>query len=416
MDTVIVIPTSEKSNMSSAADDVGANVTIIAEWDLTATPNCTPLDEIDQLVIGIDASNTEFWGSTSGFWRPCFIVYSCIFYLMILFFSCICFGLMCYALLKSQVYILRTLLYSLILYFIWSTFSLARGILLIYGIASGAGSDKGLAYVAINLDIITSIIFPCIVLVALFSFLAIDSNIHFALRYSLLSTSVIYIEAIIMIIILFVPVGISVVSIFVILIILKPLVIMSIISSLVVVILFKHDHLSTKELLGLLWKDNKILLVIAFTYLVILYTYFLYASITIISNNDCKENIKLQRVAWLVFNCLLRCCEISISVPYFWRAGILVKEVVAEYKSDSKISNTQGHRRSVSYNFSSKGDKPVGSINFANLEEQGQNCGTSFCTKEIVVDHLPHDNTPNLNIEIISQSMSCSTCSDWPFA
>ena len=393
MDPVVFIP--ETRNTSSTD-----NVTFTEE------SGCTSLNGLDlaDTFTGMDIGNTEFWGTMSDFWRPCFIIYCWLFYaaLLILFGSYV--GLLCYTL-KKAAYSLRTLVYLLTLYIIWSTFSLAHGFLMINSLASSSSSDRGLAHATIVLDTITSASFVCIILVAFYS--SLDSKIHLTLRYALLSTSIIYIEAII-IVVLSIPVGISVTLIFVCLIVLKSLMFVTSMVLLFIVIFFKHNSLSAKELICLLWKDNKILLIIAFPYFLLLYTYFLYISITVISNNDCTENIQLQREGWLVFNSLLRICEVSLSTSYFIKARMFVRETcITDSISESDLK-TQEPKRSVAdifHIFSESQRRPVGrvreSANSSDLEDEEQKAlsytKNLLCATEI--KYPPH--TTNLDVEIL---------------
>ena len=379
MDPVIVIP--ETRNTSSTVD----NATDHSE----PLSRCTPLDELDLVdtFTGMDIGNSEFWGSMSGFWKPCFIIYCALFYAALLILCGVCVGLLCY-ILKRAAYSRRTLAYLLTLYIIWSTLSLAHGILMINSTASG--SDRGLAHVTIILDTITSASFVSIMLVAIVSFL--DSMIHFTLRYALLSTLIIFVEAII-IVILSIPVGISVTLIFVCMIVLRSLIFITSVILLFVVIFFKYNSLSAKQLICSLWKDNKVLLIIMFPYFLLLYTYYLYTLITILSNNNCTEDIKLRRVVWLMFNSLLRICETSFSASYFMKAITFLKE--------------PKQTRTMNYTFSlkDKPEKPVGkSIDQSDMEEE-QHYSKSLCTAEI--EHLHR--TTKVDVERLSHSLSWST-------
>ena len=375
---------------------------------------CTPLNGLDlaDTFTGMDIGNTEFWGTVSDFWRPCFIIYCILFYTALLLLFCSCVGLL-YCALKQAAYSLRTLVYLLTLYIIWSTFSLAHGILMINSFASSS-SDRGLAHATIVLDTITSASFVSIILVAFYS--SLESKIHFTLRYALLSTSVIYIEAII-IVVLSIPVGISVTLIFVCLIVLKSLMFVTSMVLLFMVMFFKHNSLSAKELICLLWKDNKILLIIAFPYFLLLYTYFLYISITVISNNNCTENIQFQREGWLVFNSLLRICEVSFSASYFARMFVretCIAESISE--SDTDLPKTPGKPKlsvNIFHVFSESEKRPVGkSVTPSDLEEQKAHSYNKSLSYSTEIKHLAHDHTPNFDVEILSQSMSQSTVTD----
>ena len=385
MDPVVFNP--EARNTSSTAD----NSTTFTEGR-NVELGCTPLDLADT-ITGMDIGNTEFWGSINGFWRPCFILYCVLFYGALLILFCFSVGLLCYAL-KQAAYSLRTLVYLLTLYIIWAILSLAHGILMINSIASD--SDRGTAHATIILDTLTSASFLSIIIVAIVASLAsLDSKIHFTLRYAFLFTLLLYVKAII-IVILSIPVGISVTLIFVCMIVLRSLMFITSVLSVFIVVFFKHSSLSAKELICLLWKDNKILLMIAFPYFLLLYTYFLYILITVLSNNNCTEDIQLQRVAWLVFNSLLRICEVSFSASYFMKA---TKFVFKESIEPKQI-------RRFHYGFSSKekSEKPVGeSIYHSDFKEQQ----TQNYTKSLQIEHLPH--TTNVDVEILSHSMSWST-------
>ena len=399
MDPVVVIP--DTSNTSSTVD----NATNVTEDQLGPPSRCTPLDELDltDTFTGMDIGNSEFWGSMSGFWRPCFIIYCLLFYAALLILCGVCVGLLCYTLKQAAeaAYSRRTLVYLLTLYIIWCTFSLAHGILMIISTAGSSGS--GLAHATIILDTITSASFASIILVGIFSFL--DSNIHFTLRYAFLSTLLIYVKAII-IIILSIPVGISVTLIFVCMIVLRSLMFITSVLSLFAVVFFKRSSLSAKELIHMLWKDNKILIIIAFPYFLLWYTYYLYTMITILSNNNCTEDIQLQRAVWLVFNSLLRICEVSFSASYFMKTRTFFKETI--FGSDLKLPETQepkpirrSHYISGSHTESPK-RRPVGeSIHHSDLEEQP----TQNYTKSLYTEHLP---CATADVDV-SESLSQST-------
>ena len=374
--------------------------------------HCTPLDELDlaDTFTGMDIGNSEFWGSMSGFWRPCFIIYCILFYAALLILCGICVGLLYYTLKQAAeaAYSLRTVVYLLTLYIIWSTLSLAHGILMI--ISTAGSNDSGLAHGEIILDTITLASFVSIILVAIFSFL--DSNIHFTLRYAFLSTLLIYIEAII-IVVLSIPNGIiSATLVFVCMIVLRSLMFITSVLSLFAVVFFKHNSLSTKELICMLWKDNKILLIIAFPYFLLWYMYSLYIMVVVLSNSNCTEDIQLQRAVWLVFNSLLRICEASFSASYFMKARMLFKETIFEI--DFKLSETHDQepeqtRRSL-YIFASHAESskpmPVGeSIHHLDLEEQQtQNYSKSLCT-----EHLSPITT---NVDAY-ETLSQSTVTSW---
>ena len=394
-DSVVVIP---ETNTSSTVD----NTTNVAEDQNPVELGCTPLDELDLVdtFIGMDiAGNTEFWGSMSGFWRPCFIIYCVLFYAVLLILFGICVGLLCYTLKQAAeaAHSLRTLVYLLTLYIIWSTLSLAHGVLMI--ISTASGSDNGLAHATIILDTITSASFASIILVAIFSSLV--SMVHFTLQYALLSTSLIFVEAII-IVILSIPIGISVTLMFVCMIVLRSLMFITSVISLLVVVFFKHSSLSTKELICMLWKNNKILLIVAFPYFLLWYAYFLYAMITILSSSNCTEDIQLQRAVWLMFNSLLRICEVIFSVSYFMKTRTLFKETL--FESDLKLPESQepeqtrrSHNIFALHPESSK-PRPVGE----SIHQRTQNYTKSLYTDH---EHLPCAAT---NVDV-SESMSQST-------
>jgi len=60
---------------------------------------------------------------------------------------------------------------------------------------------------------------------------------------------------------------------------------------------------------------------------------------TVASNSDCIENVQLHRAVWLVFNFLLRICEISFSIGliYFVKTRLFVKHMMTENKSKRNL-------------------------------------------------------------------------------
>ena len=425
--------------MSNPSSTAAANVTIKTFSDEHA--NCTRLNELDlaDVFMKMDIGNTEFWGSSSIPWMTCFIVYSVLFYGALLILFCICVCLLFYA--AREAYSLLALMYLLTTYAFWSVLSYAHGILIIYSIADDSGSsDTALAAVTRNLETITSSCFLAIIIVTFFSHShstkvdseksdpnlhfvmkanskKTDSNLHFPLRYAVLSTLVIYLMAI-LIVIMSTPVGRVrfATLIFVALIIFRLLMFITSVLIVIVGISFKLHSLRAKEQFC-----NK-LLVIALPYLLLSCTYFLYILATVVNNNNgCMEDIQLHRTVWLVFNSLLRLCEVSFSIVYFIKAIKLVKETLTDdingkpekdSMSSSFVCEAQGStRRSMFYGFSSDADKsakPVGlgrNANHSDVEILVEN----YQSKNLLTTEAKHPSRiANLDVEILSQSASPS--------
>ena len=324
MEPVIVIP---GSNKSFTANNSMEEPKITANYSGIYT-NCTPLNELDlaDVFTRMDIGSTEFWGGVSEVWKSFFITYYIIFYaaLLVLLFSCV--YLLCRAL--KQAFSLRTLVYLLTTYICWSAFSAVCGILIINSVANG--SDEVSANVTRTLETITSSGFVSIVIISFFSHP--DSKLQFSLRYAFMCTVFIYVKAIILIL-LSLSEPVESFATFILLIIFRSLIFIASILTVMVGVLYRHS-----------FKNHRSLLVIAFSYFLLLYAYFLYTLTTVVNNNSCVEDIELHRVAWLVLNSLLRICEVSFSVVYFIKAAIFVKQMLANNRSkkaSSSIYTTQ---------------------------------------------------------------------------
>ena len=425
------------SNLSSTA----TNITVKNFSDTTDDnySNCTRLHELDlaDVFIKMDIGNAEFWGSASIPWMACFIAYCVLFYGALLVLFCIYIGLLFYA--AKQAYPLRTLMYLLTTYIFWSTSSCALGVLIIYSVANSSdnestdneSTDRRLPTVTINLETITFSFFVGIIVVTFFSDAhsmksdseITDPQLHFPLRYAVFSTVVIYLLAII-IVLLSIPAGNLVTLIVIILIVFRSLMCITSILLLIVGILFKlHSLPKTKEQLCLLWKGNIILLIIVLTYFLLSCAYFLYTLATVVnSNNSCLEDIQLHRTIWLVFNALLRLCEVSFSIAQFVKAVRLVKKTINDDGKSSKedrlssslMCEAQGQRptrRSMNYEFSSGADqspKPVGlGKEICSSDSEGQQIQYPTKKHATGIKNLFH--TPNsFDAEVKSQSTSLS--------
>ena len=253
-------------------------------------------------------------------WKSFFITYYIIFYaaLLVLFFSCI--YLLCRALKKA--FSLRTLVYLLTTYICWSAFSAVCGILIINSVANG--SDKVSANVTRTLETITSSGFVSIVIISFFSHP--DSKLQFSLRYAFMCTVFIYVKAIILLL-LSLSEPVESFATFILLIIFRSLIFIASILTVMVGVLYRHS-----------FKNHISLLIIAFSYFLLLYAYFLYTLTTVVNNNSCVEDIELHRVAWLVLNSLLRICEVSFSLIYFTKAAIFVKQMLTDNRSKKASS------------------------------------------------------------------------------
>ena len=305
------------SDSSSTANNSMEDPNITANGGIYT--NCTFLNELDltDVFTRMDIGNTEFWGGVSGVWKAFFITYYVLFYavLLVLFGSCVC--LLRCAL--KQAFSLRTLVYLLTTYICWSTFSAVCGILIINSIANG--SDKVSANVTRTLETITSSSFVSIVIISFFSHP--DSRFQFSLRYAFMCTVFIYVKATVLIL-LSLSEPVESLAIFILLIFFRSLIF---IASITVGVLYRHS-----------FKNHRSLLVIAFSYFLLLYAYFLYTLTTVVNNNSCIEDIELHRVAWLVLNSLLRICEVSFSIVYFIKAAIFVKQMLTDNRSKKASS------------------------------------------------------------------------------
>jgi len=286
----------------------------------------------------IDIGKTEFWGSLSVAWMICFIIYCILFYAALLSLLCGCIYLLFHALKDS--FQLRILIYLLFLYVLWLSFSFVHSVLVINNIAS-AGSDKTMANIARTLEIIVSSNFVSIIIVAAtFLHQDDDSNddsskrFRYPTTYCILSTILVSLMTMIIIITgLFVPFESLV--ILAILIVFRSLMFIASVLMTISSLFYKHSF-KTKELCCLLWRLRYIkLLVTTFSYFLLSYSYFLYMLGTLASNNDCIENVQLHRAVWLVFNSLLRICEVSFSIGliYFVITRLFVKQIMTESKS-----------------------------------------------------------------------------------
>ena len=376
------------------------NFTDITNDDYAAT-NCTALNELDlkDVFTKMDIGKEEFWGSRNEGWTACLVTYLVLFYAALLVLFCIYTCLLCYA--AKQAYLLRTLMYLLTTYIFWSSVSFVHGILIAYSIANDSEpSGRTLATVARISETIASSSFVSVIIVTLFT--PTDSNenskLRFSLRYAFLSTLLIYLEAI-AIVILSIPIGGSFMLIFVVLIIFRSLMLITSVLALIIGIFFKHS-IRTKEKNCLLWKDNK-LLVIVLPYFLLSYTYFLYTLATVISNNDCIENMQLDRVVWLVLNSLLRMCEVSFSIAYFIKAAMFVNKTLTG-------------ERSINFNFygDDKPEKPVGRSATcpSDLGEEEAQTDTKKNLQHADVTEKEHSHSHfTSDEEILPQSMSWST-------
>ena len=318
MDPIIVIPGSNSS--SSTANNSMEDPNITANGGIYT--NCTFLNELDltDVFTRMDIGNTEFWGGVSGVWKAFFITYYVLFYavLLVLFGSCV-YLLRCAL---KQAFLLRTLVYLLTTYICWSTFSAVCGILIINSIANG--SDEVSANVTRTLETITSSSFVSIVIISFFS--QPDSRLQFSLRYAFMCTVFIYAKAIVLIL-LNLSEPVESLAAFILLIIFRSLIFIASILIVTVGVLYRHS-----------FKNHRSLLVIAFSYFLLLYAYFLYTLTTVVNNNSCIEDIELHRVAWLVLNSLLRICEVSFSIVYFIKAAIFVKQMLTDNRSKKASS------------------------------------------------------------------------------
>ena len=409
----MLIPTIGNLSNNLSITTSSTQATVITFTDITnddyAAMDCTALNELDleDVFTKMDIGNEEFWGSRNAVWTACLVTYFVLFYAALLVSFCIYICLLCYS--EKQAYPLRTLMYLLTSYIFWSSVSVVHGILIAYSIATDSEPQRSrtLAAITRSAETIASSSFVSVIIVTLFT--STDSNedskLRFSLRYAILSTLLIYLEAI-AIVVLSIPIGGSFMLTFVVLIIFRSLMLITSVLALIIGILFKHRHsIRTKEKFFLLWKDNK-LLVIALPYFLLSYTYFLYMLATVVSNNGCIENIQLDRVVWLVLNSLLRICEVSFSIAYFIKATMFVDKAI-----------TDGERRSIVYNFSGddKPEKPVGrniscTADLGEEEAQTESYPTKKNLQHADVTEKKHPNshfTPDSGI--LSQSMSLST-------
>ena len=313
---IVVIP----SNSSSTANNSMEDLTKITSSGIHA--NCTPLDELDlsDVFHRMDIGSTEFWGGVSIVWKAFFITYYVLFYAALLVLFCSCVFLLCHAL--KQAFSLRTLVYLLTTYICWSTFSVVCGILIINSVANG--SDEVSANVTRTLETITSSSFVSIVIISFFSYP--DSRLQFSLRYAFMCSVFIYVKAIVLIL-LSLSEPVESLATFILLIIFRSLIFIASILTVIVGILYRHSL-----------ENHRSLLIIAFSYFLLLYAYFLYMLTTVVNNNSCIEDIELHRVAWLVLNSLLRICEVSFSVVYFIKAAVFVKEMLTDNRSKKASS------------------------------------------------------------------------------
>lgn len=305
MDTVSIHETDNTSRASDTAP------TVLEFPNNRTYVNCTPLSEIDSLNVftRMDIGNTEFWGSVSVAWMTCFAMYYILFYAALLVIFCSCIYLLLHAL-KEEAFSLRSIVYLLTSYIFWFTFSFVHGILLFISITSG--SDRILANGARTLETITSSIFVSILIVTTFTHPYPDSR--FQLRFAVSSTLPIHLLTAVIVILSLSTSEQRSSDILVILIVFRLVMFLASTGIIILDILYKHSF-KTRKLLVLLWMYRRFL-VIAFPYFLLLCSYFLYMLSTVVSNNNCIENVRLHRAVWLVFNCFLRICEVSFSAHF----------------------------------------------------------------------------------------------------
>ena len=288
----------------------------------TANCTCTPLSTLDLMGVftRMDIGNTEFWGNISVAWMACFIVYYILFSILLVIMACS----IVYFFKKLRV--LRYFAYILILFLAWSCFSCIHYTLLMNGIIHG--STIQLANTARGLEIITSSSFMNFAIVAILSY---NPNSHSSWRYMIFIIIPIYLITAVIIAVSLVAESSSLTA----LIVLRSLIF--IVSIILVNLDIKYKRcFKIKDHLYLIWRQMKILI---YLYFFISVTYFSYALITIASNSSCVEDIELHRVAWLVFNCLLRICEVSFSIAYFVKIRNMIETMSTAGKSKRGLTN-----------------------------------------------------------------------------
>lgn len=318
MDPEVMLVT-EASNSSSTTHTVTAPTAITVFY-------CAPLNgsNLVDVFAKMDIGNTEFWGSVSVAWMIFFIMYCVLLYAVLLGLVCFCVYFLFHALKRH--FFLRTSVYLLALYILWFAFSFVYSILVINNIASDSGADKVMADVTRTMETVTSTSFVNIIIAAPFSNPHLKSR--FPLTCVIISNVIISVMALVIVISSLSAISLFGRSTFIILIVFRILMFIVSISVVIFVILYKFKHLLKP--IGpffLLWR-NKILLVIAFPYFLLSCSYFLYTLGTVVSNSDCVENIQLNRTVWLVFNVLLRICEVIFSIKCLWNPRVFVKKKV----------------------------------------------------------------------------------------
>lgn len=406
----------ESSNSSSTTPTVTAP-TGITVFD------CAPLNgsNLIDVFTKMDIGNTEFWGSVSVAWMIFFIMYCVLLYVVLLGLFCFCVYFLFHAL--KQLFFLRTSVYSLALYILWFALSFVYSILVINNIASDSGADKVMADVTRTMETVTSTSFVNIIIATPFS------NPHLKSRFSLtcviISNVIISAMALVIMISSLSAISLFGRSIFIILIVFRILMFIVSISVVIFVTLYKFKHLLKP--IGpffLLWR-NKILLVIVFPYFLLSCSYFLYTLGAVVSNSDCVQNIQLNRTVWLVFNFLLRICEVIFSIKCLWNARVFVKKKVAVTNAhptnlhlgpllfESSPYRLRDAKETHTYYFPTKSEgfleeDTVGSRDSQMQVQQIDLVKNSSC--KIETEQLSHTNTNSgvqnvKSIQLLSQSM-----------
>ena len=292
----------------------------VFQENCTANCTCTPLSTLDLMSVftRMDIGNTEFWGNISVAWMACFIIYYILFSILLVIMAC--------SIVYSFKKLLRYFACILILFLVWSCFSCIHYTLLMNGIIHG--STTQLANTARALEIITSSSFMNFAIVAI---LSSNPDSHSSWRYKIFIIIPIYLITGVIITVSLVAESSSLTA----LIVLRSLIF--IVSIILVNLDIKYKRcFKIKDHLYLIWRQMKILI---YLYFFISVTYFSYALITIASNSSCIEDIELHRAAWLVFNCLLRICEVSFSIAYFVKIRTMIKTMSTVSKSKKDLTN-----------------------------------------------------------------------------
>ena len=412
MDPDVIIP--ETSN-SSTADDVTPNFapTEIMVFNDEMYENCTSLDgmNLSDVFTAVDIGNTTFWGSASVVWMTFFIIYYVLFYVALLVLICYC-GYLLVQALKQHSFLLRALIYLLTLYTFWFGFSFVHSILIINSLAGG-GHDTAVVNATGTLETVTSSTFVNIMIAA--PLFHPNSKSRFSLTYAALFNFVIYAMTMIIVIISLLMVFESSATI-IILIIIRSLMFTASVVLVIVAVLYKYPY-KTKEPL--------LLPIISFPYFLLSCSYFLYTLSTIVSNNNCIQNVQLHRAVWLVLNYSLRICEVSFSLICFRKVQVIVKEAKVSRGIAQKKSKETRHSRvgpipllvdgcpskyshpleEFKESFATKSVRIVDEGNYDSRDSKKQQIQQTFpvknnlCVKEI--EQLPH--TPSLNVNLDKQ-------------